>query len=171
MLNQFNATIFRAPIVAAVACHRGQRAGSLRGEARRSDAILDGEGLDDGIGAAARQVHVGGYCADIIGMADYEELERGLLLQEVADFLQGSVGLGFDIGFAGIEVDAVHRGMALGGNVFAERLGIDCDEVERLFGTEWDLLWERAATEAPRLRGPLRNADPRGFCLRKRGQG
>jgi SAM-dependent methyltransferase len=45
--------------------------------------------------------------------------------------------------------------------------GIDKDEIVRLFEGEWELLWQRSATDAP-LPGPLRNADPSWYCLRKR---
>ena len=45
--------------------------------------------------------------------------------------------------------------------------GIDGDEVMRLFGANWDLLWQRESTDA-RLPGPLKHAHPTGYCLRKR---
>jgi len=45
--------------------------------------------------------------------------------------------------------------------------GIDADEVRRLFGRGWDLQWHRESLDA-RLPGPLRNAHPTCFCLRRR---
>jgi SAM-dependent methyltransferase len=45
--------------------------------------------------------------------------------------------------------------------------GIDRDEVVRLFGREWELVWEREASDAPRLRGPLKNARPTAYLLRR----
>lgn len=45
--------------------------------------------------------------------------------------------------------------------------GINGEEVIRLFGSRWELLWEREVDEAPCLRGPLKTARPTGFCLRK----
>jgi SAM-dependent methyltransferase len=44
--------------------------------------------------------------------------------------------------------------------------GIDKDEVVRLFGGDWELLWQRQALDAP-LPGFLKNADPSWYCLRK----
>ncbi len=45
--------------------------------------------------------------------------------------------------------------------------GIDSEEITHLFGSSWDLVWQRESTEVA-LRGPLRNARPTGYFLRKR---
>ena len=44
--------------------------------------------------------------------------------------------------------------------------GIGRDEVERLFGDHWELLWQRRAPDAPLPRF-LRSADPAWYCLRR----
>lgn len=45
--------------------------------------------------------------------------------------------------------------------------GMDKDEVARLFGSDWDVLWQRRAADAP-LPKFLKSADPTCYCLRKR---
>ena len=45
--------------------------------------------------------------------------------------------------------------------------GINGDEVMRLFGANWELLWQRESTDA-QLPGPLKHAHPTAFYLRKR---
>jgi protein-disulfide isomerase len=107
LLDQLHATVPGAAIVGVVGTDGRERADALRGKARGDDAVLRGQRRDHRVGAAFREVHVRGEGANVVGVADYEELQFGRLLEQFRNLLERGVGLGLDVGLGRIEVDPV----------------------------------------------------------------
>ena len=114
LLHQFHPAIFCSSFLCVVGRNRSVRAVPVGFETGSTHAVIAHKRLCDRIRPALGELHVGLQPSHIVRMPDYVHLQVGGTLQELGNFAYSLRRLGFDIGFAGIEVDAIHCGVARG---------------------------------------------------------
>ena len=88
LLHEFHAAIQSASVFRVVRSHGCIRTCSERLEAVGADVILRGEHLHNCGRPAPREIEIRGQHADVIGVTDDIDLQFGVLLQKLGDFLE-----------------------------------------------------------------------------------
>ena len=88
LLHQFDPPVFGTTVLVVVGCNGRQHADSRGSEPRRGDPVCCRQVLHDRGGPPLRQPDVVVEGADVIGVPDDEELQCGILFQQLGDLLE-----------------------------------------------------------------------------------
>ncbi len=86
--------------------------------------MFSGQDLYDRVSAVFGQLHIGIKGADVVRMADDIYTQCAVVLKELSDFRDSSVGFRLNLGLPGVEVYAVYRNVACSIDVIAHCLCI-----------------------------------------------